>query len=812
MDEQINSISSQKINSLSTRNFSFGLIAVLSFLLPIFFIPIQTFSFLAGKDALLITFVFLLLVAWFLQRAKNRDFSFSKNLFVISAMLVPFSYLLSSLFSGSLRASLLGFSFGVNSFVMILTFFLFMFLVARLFLVKKKVIYLYVGLLFSAIFMLFFHLLRLIFGPDFLSFGILNLTSSNLIGSWSDFGVFFGLIAVISLLTINFMRENKVIKIIGYVTLIGSLFFVALVNTFSLWLMLFLATLAIIIYNFFAIKKKESESIKKNIPVTSLVVLVISLFFVITVSLGSSIGSFLPSMFKIQNSEVRPSFGSTIDVVQASLAVDPILGKGLDGFSKQWSISKPIGINNTQFWNLDFNTGANFILTSLVTVGLLGFLSWVMFFGLIIYSGLKLLKGSHKNQFDHYISFSVFFATIYLWSFSVVSTPGVVIFALSFLFTGVLLALLYQERIVKVKKFSLPKNTGKGIVLIVIVAVLFLSSAFGFFLFVKKVNASIKAQKSLIVLNTEGDLGKSLELMVGAIGSSKNDLYYRLLSEMSLLQLQSVLNQKDITEEALAEQFQAIFTNARVSAEMAVNLDLRNYQNWVTLGKVYGTVVPLKVIEGAYDEAIKYYGNAISLSPINPSLALALANLEIANGDEEKAKGYIGSAIQLKNNYTEAYYLLAQIESANGNEEETIKIIEALAEQTPNDPEVQLQLGLFKYNVKNYEEAIPYFEKALGLNPTFIDAAYLLGLSYNGVGRLEEAINLFTSLQQALPEDQNMPVILENIKAGRDPLFGLEQQPQQQPMETSETESSLVSEDSLEDIETTEENVPSEVE
>ncbi len=776
MDEQINLISSQKANSTLTRNFSFGLIAILSFLLPIFFIPAQSLSFLAGKNTLLITFVFGLVIAWLFGRLKNKDFSLSKNLFVISAVLVPFSYLLSSLFSGSIRASIFGFNFGVNSFVMVLAFFLLMFLAARLFIEKKKVLYLYAGLLFSSIFMLFFQVLRLIFGPDFLSFGVLNTTSSNLIGAWSDFGVFFGLISVISLLTIVFMRDNKAIKMVGYATLVGSLFFVALVNVLSVWFVLFSAALALIIYNFITNKKKEHETKKKNTSIASWVVLVISLFFVVTISVGGSIGNFLPSMFNIQNSEVRPSVGSTIDIIQASLASDPIFGKGLDGFSKQWSMSRPVGINNTQFWNLDFNTGANFVLSSLVTVGLFGFFSWVLFFGLIIYFGLKLLKGlSRRNQFDHYVTLSVFFATIYLWFFSFISTPGVVIFALSFLFTGVLLSLLYQEKIVKVKKFSLANKTGKSIVLIIVVIGLFLVSAFSYYLFVKKVSSSMKVQKSLIVLNAENDIDKSLELMVGAAEGSKNDLYYRLLSEMNLLKLQSVLAQEDVAEEVLAEQFQTIFANARVNAEIAVSIDSKNYQNWLALGKVYGSVVPLK-IEGSYDEAIKYYGEAINLSPTNPSLALTLANLEIANEDIEKAKGYIGSAIQLKNNYTEAYYLLAQIESAAGNEEEAVKIIEALAVQTPNDPEVQLQLGFFKYNKQNYEEAIPYFEKALELNPVFADAAYLLGLSYNGVGKTEEAINLFTSLQQAIPEDENIGAILENIKAGREPLFGLEQQ------------------------------------
>ncbi|KKW05574.1 MAG: hypothetical protein UY39_C0056G0002 [Candidatus Kaiserbacteria bacterium GW2011_GWC2_49_12] len=37
---------------------------------------------------------------------------------------------------------------------------------------------------------------------------------------------------------------------------------------------------------------------------------------------------------------------------------------------------KPLGVNFTEFWNVDFYSGVGFIPTSFVTVGLLGVVAW----------------------------------------------------------------------------------------------------------------------------------------------------------------------------------------------------------------------------------------------------------------------------------------------------------------------------------------------------------------------------------------------------------------------------------------------------
>lgn len=784
MDEQVNFVADR-----TKKSFSFGLLMVLCFLLPIFVIPSQTFSFLAGKSSLLMIAVFLLLVAWLIEKVKNKDFSFSTNVIILSTILVPFAYLLSALFSGSIKATTIGLGFNLTTFSVITVLFLMLVLVARLFDTKKKIIYLYMSLLCSSVLIFFFQLLRLIFGPNFLSLGVFTTATSNFIGTWTELGIFFGLISVLSLLVVSFMKDSKAIKFVGYIALVISLFFIALVNASSIWFILALISLVFVIYGLLTNKTPEKKISAKALPITSLVVFVISLIFVFA---RGPVGGLLPSLFGVANYEVRPSTGATVDIIQTTLSTDPVLGIGPNQFVKQWSVNKPVAINNTQFWNTDFNSGSSFLLTTLVEVGLLGFLAWLLFFGTIVYLGLRLLKIKQQNKFNQYISLSVVFATIYLWAFSFVYVPGIVILSLSFIFTGALLSLSYQEGLVKLKPLSSSEKGGRNIALIISGVVVLLAFICNGYFFVKKTMASTQAQNSLVALNVEGDLGKAIELMSGATTTFGNDLYYRLLSEMDLLQLQAVLGQKDVDQETIQSQFQNVFNNAILDSEAALGVDLMSYQNWASLGKVYASVVPLK-IEGMYDKAIEAYGNAVSLNPNNPSLALALANLELANGDMEKTKNYAMTALQMKNNYSDAYAFLSQIELNNDNQEEAVNIISAWAQAVPNDPQPLLQLGFFNYNSQKYAEAIPFLEGAANLDPYSIDTLYLLGLSYDGAGETDKALNLFGSLSQAMPEDANLKAIFENIQAGRDPLYGLNQQPPTEAPAVSQP----VSEDNL---------------
>ena len=121
-----------------------------------------------------------------------------------------------------------------------------------------------------------------------------------------------------------------------------------------------------------------------------------------------SIGGFVSESFGISQIEARPSFSSTLEVAKNTLANSPGFGSGPNRFSIEWSQNKPIAVNQTVFWNVDFSYGVGFIPTTLITSGVLGFVSWILFLGAILILGIRMMFRSIEDMFSRFVD-SIFF-------------------------------------------------------------------------------------------------------------------------------------------------------------------------------------------------------------------------------------------------------------------------------------------------------------------------------------------------------------------------------------------------------------------
>ncbi len=77
-----------------------------------------------------------------------------------------------------------------------------------------------------------------------------------------------------------------------------------------------------------------------------------------------------------------------------------------------------------------------------------------------------------------------------------------------------------------------------------------------------------------------------------AITLSSESQYYRTLADVNLLKINILLNQQGVSQEILQNQFRTFLASAQGAAQSAVNVDRTDYQNWLSLGKVYESVVP----------------------------------------------------------------------------------------------------------------------------------------------------------------------------------------------------------------------------
>lgn len=789
--------SSAQGKRLSKKSGLFEKISYLSllvsiFLLPLFFIPSKFADLDSGKILLIVFGVMTSLIFWCLARLKDGKFESIRSYIFPSALFVVLVFFLSSIFSDNKLTSLIGRSFELGTFGLIIIGFILMFLSASVIKTKKLVFYSYIALFVSFFIIAVFQAVRLFFGTDFLSFGYFTDIASNTIGKWNELGIYFGLITLLSAATLELASLSRAMKILLYFTSIVSIFFLVVINFSVTWYALAIFALLFVIYkiSFRRIESDEqlpavSTPFFKKIPYLALIFLIISAIFIVDGMRSKQIkpdgsrnkyliGLSVANYFKISQAEIRPSFQGTFEVFKSAMKENPVLGSGPNRFVNDWLLYKSDGINNTPFWNVSFNYGVGSIPTFITSTGLLGMISWIIFLGLFIYIGFKYVFVRVEDKFTRYLVVSSFLLSLYLWIMNTVYVTGVTLSFLTFFFTGLFVAILANEKLLSVGTFSYIGNSRRSLISVPGMIIIIICSVTGGYIYYQKFFTSAYFLKALDSANAKGNLSDSEKYAIKSLSYSKTDSQYRLLSDIYMARLSALVSQKDISAEALSKAFQPIFQGAVSNSKAALDYDNTNYQNFISLGRIYESVMSLGGVDKvAYDESLKNYTEALKLNPKNPEIHLMLARLEVLNKNNAKAREYLTKAIQLKNDYTDAAFLLAQIEVSEGNIKNAIKLVEVASTLLFNNPAVHFQLGILKYSdkEKDYKGAMEAFEKAVALNSSYSNARYFLGLSYYNLGRTADAIKQFELVQSLNPDNKEVELILKNLREGRAPFI-----------------------------------------
>lgn len=756
---------------------SFYILFLITFLTPIFFVPVEFISTQFGTSLL---FAFGVIVALILYIVSSL-FSGSLDLphpakYIIGSMaLVPIVYTLAGVANGFSRLSFFGYTFDISTVGFIVLGFAYLFLVSLLFRDRQRVFYAYFAFVLSSIILSVFLLVRIIWGSDVLSFGIFSNITSSMVGSWNNVGIFFGIGAILSLLTYEMIKVSGFMKLVLSVALLLSLFFLALVNFSLIWMILAVCSFLFILYGIFSSEPDHMgvvtlKSRLINTPIYALIVLIISVSFVVW---GSTLGATLSQTFNITNVEVRPTLAVTLDIAKNTINSHPLFGSGPNTFTAQWLTWKPDDIVSTIFWNTDFTNGIGLIPTFAVTTGLIGILSWLLFLGFYVYLGVRSIFARTDDKFVKYLITSSFFVSLYLWIMTFVYIPSTVVFILTLFFTGLFFASVYLSGLVEVETKTFSDNPRKGFVFsLVLVALFAMSFSLGYGLF-KNSKSLFYFQKSSYAINTLQDIDKSEEFIAKAIETVPTDIYYRALSEIEVNKLNQILStdQKNVKPEVVQKQFSDTLASAIKAGIASRDADDTNYLNWIALGRVYEAVsAPELKIEGAYESAQIAYTEALKRNPKNPAMLILFSRLAVAKKDLKLARDYALQAIQLKKNYIDAYFLLSQIEVADNNIKGAIDSVTAASVIDPTDAGIFFQLGLLKYNIKDFNGAIEALERATSMTPDYANAKYFLGLSYEAVGKHALAIAQFERLKVTNPDNAEVLTILENLKPGK-PIF-----------------------------------------
>ncbi|MDB5265724.1 MAG: Tfp pilus assembly protein PilF [Parcubacteria group bacterium] len=770
------------------KRFSFDTLAIWALTLTIAvaaiaFIPVATIPFLYTKVSIIAIGGLIALVLFVLARLTRGNIIVPPIALIGALWLVPLAYALSMLFSGvGIMAGAFGIELEPDTFGFILILASFATLIALVFrrtnhyrtFFKVGGVLLAITLLSEVIFVIVGKL-----SPSTVS------PTANLIGSFTDLGMVVGLGLICALLAIRFLALTSRVRIATWVFGALALFVLALVNAKLIWILVTLVALGLFIESIMKRRgQPEDEDLdgvatlevptgreatmgESRALAPALITIIVALFFIIG---GNTIGAALSNALGTNFIDVHPSWQSTLAVGSHTYASSPLFGSGPGTFGEQWLKYRDPSLNDTIFWNVDFNSGIGMIPTSFVTTGILGVLAWLVFIGLFLFIGIRaLLFRTPEDPYARFVSIASFVGSIYLFVAMIFSTPGPLVLLVGFFMVGLFVSSLRYSGTRREWGIVFAKNPRVGFVIVFGLTILLLASVVAAYTITERYLADVAYADGSAAL-AKGDLTGAATDVNRALLFAKNDRTYQLAAAIGIAQMNKIAADTTLAPSDAQQQFQAALSSSIQAATTAVNLDGKNYQNWEALASVYQTVVPLN-LSGAYDKAKDAYTHAIALNPSSPVLPYSLAQLEIAQKSYTAAETDLTNAINLKHDYTAAIFLFSQLEVQQGKTKEALQAAEAAAVFAPTDPNVQFQLGILRSGNGDTDGSIVALMAAVKANPQYANALFFLAVDYATKNDFADAITQLNAIAALSPANATaVAPDLAQLKAGKNPF------------------------------------------
>lgn len=760
-------------------------------LTPIFFLPFTALPVAVHKEVLvfgLILVVFFAMLGRILLEGRIR---YPGHLLTLALLVLVLVWGASTFFSASQIGSLMGAWATPDSF-----FAVFLFAVLTLSIVttfdKRDIVLSLLVFLASLSVLGVFELLQLM-KIFILPYDFTKIATFNPIGSVNDLGVIlaFGLIIASGLMATPDM--SKLLKRFLGLSVVIFILILAVIDFWAIWVGLALAMIFMI--SFLSIGLQSDRSNKANVTDRTYgeglqlvyfqkawlpsIILLVSIFLLF---IPSPLGKFIQTPV-----EVSPNFGATLGIANQNLKESNyFLGSGPNTFGYIFNLYKPTDINRTIFWSTVFNTGASAMATWVGTVGILGILSLLFLIFAFVWTGIKgtAIRNASRGIMN-VASQSIFVGVSFLFIMWFLYVVNFTTMALTFWGMGLFLAaslFFIMETDVGssvsntsnrsvFREYKIFNSPPKTFLFSLLIVGLMVGAVSGVYFETNRYIAEVyfgKAIKASAQNNSEetiGNISKAIDLW------KYDERYFQGLAQAVFFQLNPLLARKDLSQEALRDQFQNITTNSIAAAKVAQELDPKNPTNAVLIGSIYENLIPF--IADAANFALSSYSTAVSVDPKNPSHHLALARVSVSLKDLNKAAAHLEEAIKLKNDYAPAIFLLVQVYDGQGKIPDAVKRAEELLSLNINDVGALFQLGFLYYKNNEFDKSRQVLERTVELSANYSNARYFLGLIYDGSGERDKAVEQFTKIAELNPDNGEIKKILTNIKAKKPALTGI---------------------------------------
>lgn len=756
-------------DSLSTFFCSMALgVLILAFgLLPLLFVPDTSVSLNFTKIYLVTLGIFAALILIILSILRKGMVS----LFLPPALGLFWAFTLvafaSGLLSGDRLDTLTGTSMEIHTAGFMLLLALVMSIALFIGSVKAAVVRLFVVLGISTILLQLFHLSRLVFGPEFLSFGALFTSpTSSPIGSFNDLAIFSGLALLVVMVLLQQVTASRVGKWVSAIVVISSLLLLMVINFYLVWLVVGFVSLITALYLIVKdtwLKGGSNETVMISRFAISLIGLVCIVSGAFLVS-GDYLGGVVNRITNINYIEVRPSLTATIDLTKAVYANDALFGVGPNRFEDAWRSHKDPIINQTIFWNTNFTSGSGYLPTLFVTTGLTGGLFFLIFLGTFLYHGYRSLFVSEARDSSWFlIGLVSFISATYLWFMTVVYVPGATLMILASLFTGITLVATLKMRQQPGFVIDVTASKRHGIALMAVILIVCASSVYLLRDLSKQYTANLVYAAAVEEFRSGAGFDTTETALTKAQNLNPQDLYVAERAELRLAEINRI-NNLEVTEEN-QQYFTRLLSEGIALAEEAIAIDNTNPNNYILLINFYSLLDPSQ-FEGLAQQIEDMFSRVRELDPQNPLHLVLLSQHKARQNQFDETRRLLLEAVALKRDYTDALYLLSQLDIQEGNIDSALAFTRSIISIEPNNPTRYFQLGLLLAADQQLEPAAKAFETAISLGGTYANARYFLALTYLDLGRTEEALSQLRLVLETNENNELVSSLISQIESG----------------------------------------------
>lgn len=729
-------------------------------ILPVAWFPLQLGKLVAGVSLMFLAGLLFILGGGIGNVMTHKQ----GNRAAWLVLLLPISYLLSYGVSSDRSVGLLGYSLETDTLAFVavasIAFLLSFFLFRRL----GSIRLLLVGVGVTAVVGIIFQFISIFFGTRVVP-AVFSNPSINLVGKWNDLGLLVGVLTLMLVVTLASSRMSLVKRVGAGVLALVSVLFLALVQFPLIWGLLLAFSILLGAWLFIVRKHPESPS---SLPWVAIGTGVVSILLLLW---GAAVGGGLTKVFPVTSFEVRPSFTTSLDIIRAShgsSVKEFVVGTGPNTFSNSWFSHKPAVINQSQFWNLDFNVGYSTFITALGTVGVLGALAWCVPLLLVLIGLIRVVRNPGLfNWYEQTTAVSAAFVSIFLGVAMLFYPPSESIILLMYALAGASFAFAMKNDI-SAETAAAPARMHR-VWQVAALVVLALVGTIGYYTF-RRYNTEVHVNKGIVALSANDTL-TALNEANAALASERTGDSLQFATQAGVTALQQIIQTSKNPSTEVQQQFASLAQTTITTGKQATEVNPSDYRAHLWLARTYDVLAGVGV-EGAYDQAKQFYASAAKINPTNPAIPLALARLQAVRGDARGTTDALKQALTLKPDYTDAILFAVQLYVADKDINNAILAAKAAVNSAPGVPSIWFELGLLYYSANDMKDAAVAFEQAVKLQTDYANAKYFLGLSYAALGKSAEAIQQFRDLAVTNPDNSEVKLILSNLEAGKPPFNG----------------------------------------